>query len=237
MQLKRTGPNMKTLIITPTYNEKENIELMALNLTQFDCDILFIDDNSPDGTGQKIETFVKDNHKVKLLKRQGKMGLGSAYIEGFDFAVKNGYDKIIMMDADLSHPYTKIPELLNAGVPFAVGSRYIAKGSIEGWPWHRYLLSKFANRYASLVLNIGINDLTSGFNCIEKQVLERINYKNLRGEGYAFLIELKYRAFQKGFSLKEVPIKFKEREKGKSKISKKIIYEAFWLVLKLKFFH
>ncbi|MCB4790442.1 MAG: polyprenol monophosphomannose synthase [Elusimicrobia bacterium] len=227
---------MNVLVIIPTYNEKDNVKTIVEGIMGFDCDILFIDDNSPDGTALEIENIKKTNNKLKLIKRPGKMGLGSAYIEGFTYALNNNYEKIVMMDADLSHPYAKIPELIGANSDYSVGSRYIPGGKIEGWPLYRHLLSKCANLYASTILNIGVNDLTSGFNCMGKRVLEQLDYRNLKGEGYAFLIELKYRVFQKGFKLKEVPITFKEREKGRSKISNKIVWEAFWLVPRLKLF-
>jgi dolichol-phosphate mannosyltransferase len=226
---------MKTIVIIPTYNEKDNIKKLVQGIMKFDSDILFVDDNSPDGTSSEIEGIGKTNDRIKLINRNSKMGLGSAYVEGFDYALNNSYDKIVMMDADLSHPYDKIQEFIASDKDFIIGSRYIPEGKIEGWPLYRHCLSRFANLYAALVLNMGIKDLTSGFNCLKRQVLETIDFRHLKSEGYAFLIELKHSAFHRGFKLQEIPITFKERQKGVSKIDKSIMWEAFWLVLKLKF--
>ncbi|RLD17167.1 MAG: polyprenol monophosphomannose synthase [Caldiserica bacterium] len=222
---------MKNIVVIPTYNEKRNILSLVKKIG--DIDILFIDDNSPDGTADVIEKLKMKNEKLKIIKRERKMGLGSAYRAGFKYALDNGYDNVIMMDADLSHPPEKIPELLDVDADFVVGSRYIKGGKIVGWPWYRYFLSKYANIYAKTFLKMPINDLTGGFNRIKKEVLEEIDFEGLKSDGYAFQIELKYYAWKKGFKLREIPITFKEREKGKSKLSKKIVWEAFWLVLDL----
>jgi len=222
---------MKNIVVIPTYNEKRNILSLVKKIG--DIDILFIDDNSPDGTADVIEKLKMKNEKLKIIKRERKMGLGSAYRAGFKYALDNGYDNVIMMDADLSHPPEKIPELLDVDADFVVASRYIKGGKIVGWPWYRYFLSKYANIYAKTFLKMPINDLTGGFNRIKKEVLEEIDFEGLKSDGYAFQIELKYYAWKKGFKLREIPITFKEREKGKSKLSKKIVWEAFWLVLDL----
>jgi dolichol-phosphate mannosyltransferase len=228
---------MKNIVIIPTYNEKDNIAVLAERvLANAECDLLFVDDNSPDGTGELIKELIARDGRVKLIERGGKLGLGSAYLEGFKFAFGKSYERIIMMDADLSHPPEKIGEMLGLNTDYVVGSRYVRGGRVTGWPLRRHFLSRGANLYASFVLGIGVNDVTSGFNCVKMEVLKSIDLGRIRGEGYAFLVELKHNAFKKGYKPKEIPITFKEREKGVSKISKNIIWEAFWLVLKLKFF-
>jgi len=225
---------MKNLIIIPTFNERKNVETLIKGIYKFfNGNILFIDDNSPDGTADVIKGLRIKDKRIKLLKREKKLGLGSAYRQGFRYALENGYDNIIMMDADLSHPPEKIPELLNTKADFVIGSRYIEGGEIIGWPIYRYFLSKYANIYAKTFLRMPFYDLTGGFNRIKVEVLKEIDFENLKSEGYAFQIELKYYVWKKGFKLKEIPIVFREREKGKSKLNKKIIWEAFWQVLNL----
>lgn len=228
--MSTTSPN---LIIIPTFNEKENVSRIVPQVIDYDCDLLFVDDNSPDGTAQTIEDLIKQRPKISIIKRPGKMGLRSAYVQGFEHALKAGYNRIITMDCDLSHTPAKIPEMLNTDADVVVGSRYIPGGNITGWPWYRYFLSKGANVYAYALLNAPIKELTGGFNCYKREVLQSIDMHTLKSEGYAFVIELKCRSWRAGFKLCEIPITFKERERGQSKISKHIIWEAFWLVLKL----
>lgn len=220
----------QTLVIIPTYNEKENIEklirlLLALNLN---LDILVVDDNSPDGTGAVVESLKVESSKVNLLSRLGERGFASAYLAGFSWALARPYQYIIQMDADLSHQPQYLPDMIKllGEYDLVIGSRYVAGGGIIGWPWYRRLLSKFASFYGQKVLKVGIKDLTGGFNCYRRQVLETLNLQQLVSQGYAFLLELKYKTLLAGFALKEQPIVFMERSQGKSKISKKIIWEA-----------
>jgi dolichol-phosphate mannosyltransferase len=226
-----------TLIIMPTYNEKDNIEPILEKILSYDCCVLFVDDNSPDKTADIIKNIMAKNNKVKLLQRPGKLGLGSAYVAGFKYAIENKYKNIIMMDADLSHPHTAIPAMLNSSADFVVGSRYIKGGKITAdWPWYRYILSSYANMYARIMLSFKVKDVTAGFNRISVSVLKAINIDNLKSEGYGFQIELKFCTRKHDFTFDEIPITFTERQRGVSKMSKKIIWEAFWLVLKLKLF-
>jgi dolichol-phosphate mannosyltransferase len=226
---------MKTLLIIPTYNEAENIEALILKALENDLSVLVVDDNSQDGTGRIVSRLAAAGNNVALLKRPKKMGLGSAYIDGFRYAIEHGFENIIMMDADFSHPPEKIGELLGSRADIAVGSRYVRGGGIKGWPWFRLALSKFANIYAKNMLRLPLADATSGFNRLSTVMLKKMEFEKLSSEGYGFLIELKYRAFRKGFSFEEIPIIFSERQMGKSKLGRKIIWEAFWLIPKLKF--
>jgi dolichol-phosphate mannosyltransferase len=224
---------VRTLIILPTYNERENIDPLLKALTKYGHDILFIDDNSPDQTHNLILERSTHDNRIKSILRQGKMGIASAYMEGFSYAIKNGYDRIITMDSDLSHPPDKIPELLADKADLTVGSRYIKGGRIEDWPLYRHILSRFANIFAKFMLKIDINDLTSGFMKISVPALSKIDIKNLHSRGYGFLIELKFRLTKAGEATAEIPIVFSDRKHGVSKLEKRIIWEAFWLVLRL----
>jgi len=230
---------MKGVVVVPTYNERENIEeLIEKTLsTSPDIDILIVDDNSPDGTGEIAEKIAKENPRVKVLHRPGKMGLGSAYVEGFKWALKKGYDFIMEMDADFSHNPEDIPRFIEMIEEYdlVIGSRYTDGVSVVNWPISRLLLSYFANIYARTVTGVPIMDLTGGFKCFRREVLESINLDTIMSDGYAFQIEMNYRAYKKGFRITEIPIIFIERRAGSSKMSKKIVWEAFWLVWKLRF--
>ena len=230
---------MKGVVVVPTYNERENIEeLIEKTLsTSPDIDILIVDDNSPDGTGEIAEKIAKENPRVKVLHRPGKMGLGSAYVEGFKWALKRGYDFIMEMDADFSHNPEDIPRFIEKIKEYdlVIGSRYTDGVSVVNWPISRLLLSYFANIYARTVTGVPIMDLTGGFKCFRREVLESINLDTIMSDGYAFQIEMNYRAYKKGFRITEIPIIFIERRAGSSKMSKKIVWEAFWLVWKLRF--
>ena len=230
---------MKGVVVVPTYNERENIEELiekTLN-TSPDIDILIVDDNSPDGTGEIAEKIAKENPRVKVLHRPGKMGLGSAYVEGFKWALEKGYDFIMEMDADFSHNPEDIPRFIEKIKEYdlVIGSRYTDGVSVVNWPISRLLLSYFANIYARTVTGVPIMDLTGGFKCFRRKVLESINLDTIMSDGYAFQIEMNYRAYKKGFKITEIPIIFIERRAGSSKMSKKIVWEAFWLVWKLRF--
>jgi dolichol-phosphate mannosyltransferase len=232
---------MQTIIVIPTYNERDNL----LNLTKQifsilpHTDILIVDDNSPDGTGKLAEKLSRKNHQIKVIHRASKLGLGSAYIQGFKYALKNNYDFIFEMDADLSHPPNYLPEFL-ANTPrynLILGSRYIREGKVAEWGIWRRFLSYAANLYAQLILGLPYRDLTSGFKCYAKEVLQNLNLDTIISEGYVFQIETTYRAHCKGHTIKEIPIIFKGRKKGKSKISRKICLEAIWKVPLLRFSH
>jgi len=234
------------LVIIPTYNEKENI----VNIIDavFGCDkeyhILIIDDNSPDGTASAV-TAMQSTYptRLHLHQRAGKLGLGTAYIAGFKWGLAQGYDYMIEMDADFSHKPEDLPRLLDAcknGADVAIGSRYIKGGNVEDWPTDRILLSKWASRYVRMITWIPVHDTTAGFVCYKRNVLDTIDLDKIRFIGYAFQIELKYPAWRSGFSLKEIPIVFKDRQKGISKMSKGIFKEAVYGVITMRwksFFH
>lgn len=229
---------MKVLIIIPTYNEKENIErLISTVLTQHEAiELLIVDDNSPDGTATLVENMMASEPRIHILKRPGKMGLGSAYVTGFKYALKEGYDYIMEMDADFSHNPNDVPKLIEAAQSndLVIGSRYCNGINIINWPIERLLISYFASKYVRIITGMPIKDPTGGFKCFNRRVLEKIDLDNIHSEGYSFQIEMNYKAWVKGFRLKEVSIVFTERVDGHSKMSKKIVYEAAWMVWKLK---
>lgn len=229
----------KKLIIIPTYNEIENIEKLIYEIGELDrtLDILIVDDNSPDGTGEAVRKLMERLNNLFLIQREGKLGLGTAYVAGFKYALENGYDIIFEMDADFSHDPKEIPNFLNAinEADLVIGSRYIKGVNVVNWPLSRLLLSYFANRYTRLVTGLPLCDSTGGFKCFRRTVLESINLEEIRSGGYSFQIEMNFKAWKKGFQLKEIPIIFIDRAVGKSKMSKLIIREAVWMVWKLKF--
>lgn len=229
-----------TLIIVPTYNESHNIgRLIDKVMSLGEMHLLIIDDGSPDGTAdivkKKQEQYVE---KLFLIKRSGKLGLGTAYVRGFQYALDNDYTYICEMDADFSHDPDDLPRLIEevrAGrTDVAIGSRYADGISIVNWPLSRLILSYSANLYARFVTGLPIFDTTAGFKCIHRKVLETISVENIRSNGYAFQIELHFRAWRAGFMLKEVAIIFRERQEGISKMSKSIVWEAIWRVWTLK---
>ena len=232
---------MSALVIIPTYNEKENIEAIVRKVFSLgqQYHILVVDDGSPDGTADIIRGLQKEfSAALHLLEREGKLGLGTAYIAGFKWGIEKGYDFFFEMDADFSHNPEDLPRLLakcrdeNAGV--AVGSRYCKGGKVENWPWDRIFLSYGASLYTRVILWMPVADPTAGFICYRREVLEAIRLDEIRFIGYAFQIEMKYTAYSLGFSVKEVPITFKDREKGKSKMSLHIIREAILGVLQMR---
>ncbi len=228
----------KVLIIIPTYNEIENIEKIIRDIRNIDNDlhILVVDDNSPDKTGAKVKGMRSEFPNLHLVEREGKLGLGTAYVAGFRFALKNGYDFIFEMDADFSHDPREIPNFLNAIAEsdLVIGSRYIKGVNVVNWPLSRLLLSYFANRYTSIVTGMPLKDSTGGFKCFRREVLEAINLEKVHSGGYSFQIEMNFKAWKKGFRVKEIPIIFIDRAVGKSKMSQEIIREAVWMVWKLK---
>lgn len=231
------------LVIIPTYNEKENIGLIietVLSLPK-EFDLLIVDDNSPDGTADIVMSlqynFNKNRDRLNLLQRQGKLGLGTAYIEGFQYALKNGYEYILEMDADFSHDPNDLVELYLAcaeeGYDMCVGSRYITGVNVVNWPIGRVLLSYFASTYVRLVTRMPIRDATAGFVCYKKIVLETIPLNKVDFIGYGFQIEMKFLTWKYGFKITEVPIIFTERVRGQSKLSVGIFKEAFFGVIQL----
>lgn len=229
----------KAIIVVPTYNEYENVERLVgeIHCFQPQVNILFVDDNSPDGTSDLIKKIQRENSNIYLLERQGKMGLGSAYIAGFKFALEKGFEYIFEMDADFSHDPKEIPNFLEAIELYdlVLGSRYIKGVNVVNWPLKRLLLSYFANMYTRIITGISVRDSTGGFKCFRRQVLEDIDLNNIKSNGYAFQIEINFKAWKKGFRLKEIPIIFIDRVFGQSKLSKKIMWEAIFLVWKLRF--
>jgi len=230
-----------SLVIIPTYNEKENVELMirAIFSLPVPFDILIVDDNSPDGTAQIVQSLQKEfPDKLYLLLRKEKEGLGKAYIAGFQWALQKNYNFVFEMDCDFSHdPHDliRLRETCLNDIDVAIGSRYCKGGKVKDWPLGRILMSYFASLYVRSILWIPIHDTTSGFKCYKRKVLETIPLESIQFTGYAFQIEMKYAAYKLGFKLKEIPILFKDREKGQSKMSIKIFREALIGVLKMKF--
>jgi dolichol-phosphate mannosyltransferase len=227
-------------VIIPTYNEIENIEKMvqAVMKLEHDFDVLFIDDNSPDGTANRIEQQIeKYKGRIFLEKRTGKLGLGTAYIHGFKWAISKNYDYVFEMDCDFSHNPKDLIKLYQAcknGADVSIGSRYVSGGKVKNWPIGRILMSYFASVYVRLVLFINIKDTTAGFKCYRRNVLESIDFDKIIFKGYAFQICMKYAAVQMGFKIKEVPITFIDRIYGESKMSSGIFKEAFFGVWKMK---
>lgn len=229
---------MKTLIIIPTYNELDNLpKLLSEVLSRNeDINVLVVDDNSPDGTAAYVEKEMQLNNRLHLIKRASKQGLGTAYIAGFKYALQNHFDFIFEMDADFSHDPKEIPKFLNEinNYDLIIGSRYITGVNVINWPMRRLLLSWFANLYTRFITGMPIHDATGGFKCFKRKVLESIDLDKVRSNGYAFQIEMNFKAWKKGFKIKEIPIIFVDRMKGKSKMSKKIVREAVTMVWKLR---
>ena len=228
----------KLLIIIPTYNERENIEklIMAVFNTMPDAHIFIIDDNSPDGTGTFIESLISANQadRLFLLKRSGKLGLGTAYVEGFKWALARDYTRVIQMDADFSHDPNYLPMLYSENADLVIGSRYVKGGGVRNWSRLREFISRSGSWYARQWLGMNVKDLTGGFKCWKRSLLEKINLNEIQSNGYCFQIEMNYAASLLDANIIEVPIIFVDRIKGQSKMSKKIALEAMWMVPKLK---
>jgi len=230
----------KSIVIIPTYNELDNVGPMirAIMALEKSFDILFIDDQSPDGTALKIEALQTDNPtRIHLEKRSGKLGLGTAYIHGFKWALNHDYDYVFEMDCDFSHNPSDLLRLLascESGVDVAVGSRYCRGGQVKNWPLKRILMSYFASVYVRIILWIGIKDTTAGFKCYRAEVLKTIKLDHVTFKGYAFQICMKYAALKHGFKVKEIPITFIDRIVGESKMSTGIFKEAFFGVWKMR---
>lgn len=229
------------LVIIPTYNEKENIEAIIRKtfIQEKEFDILIVDDNSPDGTASIVENLQKEfPEKLYIEKRKGKNGLGTAYIHGFKWAIKKGYDFIIEMDADFSHNPKDLIRLYKAcaieGADVSVGSRYSVGVNVVNWPMRRVLLSYFASKYVRFITRIPVNDTTAGFVCWKREVLETIKLDKIKFIGYAFQIEMKYKAWKHKFKIKEVSVIFTDRTLGESKMSGGIVSEALFGVIKMR---
>ncbi|MFQ5353409.1 MAG: polyprenol monophosphomannose synthase [Thermodesulfobacteriota bacterium] len=230
---------MRLLIILPTYNEAGNLERMVGEVLKVkDSHVLVVDDNSTDGTGEIADKLAAETMRVSVLHRSGKLGLASAYIEGFHHGLANGFEFIQQMDCDFSHDPGDITRLLREmstyGADIVIGSRYVRGGAIEGWPIARHILSKAGNLYARCVLNNRIKDWTGGFNLFRAEVLKEIIDERNFAQGYAFLVEMKYHALKSGFKVREIPIVFRERTEGESKMGKSIVTEAAARVWKLR---
>ena len=232
---------IKSLVIIPTYNELENLpRIIPAVLSQDEnINILIVDDGSPDGTADFVREEIKKNDRINLLEREKKMGLGTAYIAGFKYALKNNYDFIFEMDADFSHDPDEIKNFLITikENDLVLGSRYINGVRVLNWPMRRLLLSFFASVYTKTITGMPIKDATGGFKCFRRKVLEAIDLDKVRSNGYSFQIEMTFLAYAKGFKIKEIPIVFVDRVKGKSKMSKKIVREAVIMVWKLRLQH
>lgn len=232
----------RKLVIIPTYNEKENIENIIRKVFSMegDFEILIIEDGSPDGTGAIVKSLIEEfPDRLHMIGRSGKLGLGTAYLTGFRWALENGYDYVFEMDADFSHNPDDLPRLYSAcaddGADLAIGSRYCNGISVVNWPIGRVIMSYYASVYVRTVLGMKVYDSTAGFKCYTRKVLETIDLDNVRMKGYGFQIEMKYTAYKLGFKIKEVPVLFVDRKEGTSKMSSSIFGEAFWGVIKLKF--
>lgn len=230
----------KNIVIIPTYNEKENIEAIIDTVLGLGTGlhVLVVEDNSPDGTAQIVEQVIaRHPGQVHMLQRAGKQGLGTAYIAGFRWALEQGYDHIIEMDADFSHDPADLPRLLAAchnGADVAVGSRYASGVNVVNWPMQRVLISYYASAYVRAITRMKIRDTTAGFVCYKRKVLETIDLNRIRFKGYAFQIEMKFTSIMHGFKVDEVPIIFTERKQGQSKMTRGIITEAVFGVIRLK---
>lgn len=233
------GENERALVIVPTYNEKPNIErLIAAVLAQDPrLEVLVVDDNSADGTGAIVDALAECDSRVHVLHRPGKMGLGTAYVAGFRWALERDYAYVFEMDADFSHDPAHLNDFLRAmrGADLVLGSRY-RKGrvTVVNWPMSRLILSYFANVYARAVTGLHLDDSTGGFKCFRRSVLEAIDLNEVKSGGYAFQIEMSFRAWKKGFQIVEIPIVFVDRTEGTSKMSQRIVREAVWMVWRLR---
>jgi dolichol-phosphate mannosyltransferase len=229
---------MKTLIIIPTYNEYENLQPLLRSIFSYapHTDILIVDDNSPDGTGELADQLHEADSRIQIIHRTGKLGLGTAYVAGFKYAISHGYDAAFEMDADFSHDPQYLPNFLQAieDADLVIGSRYISGGATPNWSLTRRLISGCGNIFARFMLGIPVHDCTAGYRCYRREVLESIDLDSIQSQGYAFQVELAYRVMKQGFVIAETPIVFLDRRVGKSKMSRKIVAEAFLYVLRTR---
>jgi dolichol-phosphate mannosyltransferase len=229
----------RALVIVPTYNERENIRRLVTSVLRQDgrIEMLIVDDGSPDGTGQIVQEIAAENPRVHLLARPSKMGLGTAYIAGFRWALERDYQYVLEMDADFSHDPGHLPQFLRAiqDADLVLGSRYQqGRVTVVNWPISRLILSYSANLYARAVTGLPVWDATGGFKCFRRSVLEAIDFSRVRSNGYAFQIEMSFRAWKRNFRIAEIPIVFVDRTEGTSKMSKSIVREAIWMVWRLR---
>jgi len=229
---------MEKLVIIPTYNERDNIgtlldRLMALPLG---LEVLVVDDGSPDGTAALVKERVAAEPRIHLMERPGKLGLGSAYLAGFRYALDHGAEYIFEMDADFSHDPDSLPEFVKHArdVDVVLGSRYLHGVTVVNWPLNRLILSYLANRYTRLVTGLPLNDATGGYKCFRRRALEGVRLDRVQSDGYSFQIEMSFKCWKKGFTLREIPILFVDRRAGTSKMNRRIIWEAAWMVWKLR---
>lgn len=229
----------RALVVVPTFNEADNIGNLIPKVLNFGkhFEVLVVDDGSPDGTAATVKLLRQTDDRVHLIEREKKLGLGTAYVAGFKYALNNGFDYVFEMDADFSHDPNELPRLLKKAeeCDLVIGSRYISGVNVVNWPIRRLLLSYFANVYTRVITGMPVRDATGGFKCYRRQVLESIDLDAIHSNGYAFQIEMNFLAWKKGFKVCELPITFVDRRVGISKMSKSIVYEAVWLVWKLKF--
>ncbi len=230
---------MKTLIIIPTYNEYENLGplVTAVFANAAATDVLIVDDNSPDGTGQLAEKMCADDPRIHVMHRTGKLGLGTAYVAGFKYAIEHSYDAAFEMDADFSHDPRYLPDFLRAieQADLVIGSRYVQGGSTPNWTLIRRFISGCGNIFARFMLGIPVHDCTAGYRCYRREVLEHIDLDSIQSQGYAFQVELAYRVMKQHYKIVEIPIIFMDRRVGTSKMSSKIVTEAFTFVLRTRF--
>ena len=229
---------MKALIIVPTYNERENLEELVMRIfgQGLPTEILIVDDSSPDGTGTLADEMAARDRRVHVMHRAGKMGLGSAYVAGFRWALARDYEAIFEMDADFSHNPDSLGDFLREleTADLVLGSRYLYGVTVVNWPLSRLILSYTANLYSRVITGMPVKDLTGGFKCFRRQVLEAIDLDRVRSDGYAFQIEINFKAWRKGFRICEIPILFVDRRAGVSKMSRRIVREAAWMVWRLR---
>jgi len=228
---------MRALVILPTYNEIENLPRIVPQILEVDPDleVLVVDDGSPDGTGKEADRMAEVNPRLSVIHRASKMGLGSAYITGFKYGIEKGFDYLFEMDADFSHDAKYLKDFLREikEADLVVGSRYLQGVNVINWPMSRLLLSYFANVYTRIITGLPLRDATGGFKCYRREALEAIELDSVRSDGYSFQIEMSFKLWRKGFRLKEIPIIFYDRQQGESKMSKKIVREAVWMVWRL----
>lgn len=232
-------PMPRTLIVTPTYNEKDNLRRFvdAVRSAFPEADIMVVDDNSPDGTGAIADAIAAKDSHVRVMHRPGKLGLGTAYTQAFQAGLADGYDRFFEMDADLSHDVKYLPDFVAAlddGADIVIGSRNIPGGGVEGWGLGRHVISKGGSLYSRTILGLGVKDLTSGYKAFTRRALEAIGIDRVHSNGYSFQIEMTYRALRKGMRVKEVPIVFVDRTAGRSKMSRRIFVEAIGVVWRLR---
>jgi dolichol-phosphate mannosyltransferase len=233
------GDEVKSLVIVPTYNERENVKTLVPQILAVsgDIEVLIVDDSSPDGTAEIVSEMAKRDSRVHLLKRKAKLGLGSAYVEGFKYALSRPeIEYVFEMDADFSHDPSSIPSFLEAikNNDLVLGSRYLRGVTVVNWPLSRLILSYSANLFTRIVTGLPVHDATGGFKCFRRRVLESIELDAVHSDGYSFQIEMSFKCWRKGFRIKEIPITFVDRRVGTSKMSHKIVWEAVWLVWRLR---